>query len=108
LKPSSRIAQQAIHGVFARPTQTETGERYAELCDGEQAAGISQQVESALRASLPLFGQFAEARLAHGDERNLGRRKESVGGQNEDENEKSYPIARGAKNGTGMAKALAE
>jgi hypothetical protein len=46
--------------------------------------------------------------LAHGDERNFGRRKESVGGQDADENEESYAHSARRNNGTGMAKALAE
>jgi hypothetical protein len=46
--------------------------------------------------------------VAHGDKRNLGGRKESVGGQDEDENQKSYAHSMRRNNGSGMAKAVAE
>ncbi len=89
LNLSSPVAQQAIQGVFAGPTQAKTGQRNAELGDRKQTPRIGQQTERALRAGLPLRGEFAQTRLAHRNEGNFRRRKESVGGQNEDQNEKS-------------------
>ena len=67
-----------IESVFAGPAETQAGKSDTDLRNGKKAAGICEQGERNLRACLALFGELAKARLAHGDERDLGGGEEAV------------------------------
>ena len=78
-----------VDGVLAGPAQPEAGQGHADLGYGKQTAGIGQEVECGLRAGIAFLRQLAQTRMADGKQRDFGPGKESVDGDEQENDEES-------------------
>ena len=76
-----RGAEDLIEGIFTGPADPQAGQRDANLGDGKQPPGIGKEVKGALGARMAAGGELTQARLAHGNEGDLGGGEEAVGNE---------------------------
>ena len=77
---------------LADPAEAEAGHRDAELGGGDVAVGIGDGAAHRARAAVPFGDQLVDARLADGDDRELGRDEKAV---REDQRQNAGQSARG-------------
>ena len=81
--------QNAVDGIFARPSQAKTGQGHSHLGHGKQTSRVGQKIERRLRARITLRGHLAQARMTHREQRHLGPREEAVDGDEQNDEQQS-------------------
>ncbi len=79
-----QAGDELVDGIFARPAEAETGERDADLGDGKQPRGLSEQTSGRLRGDVAAAGEGTQPALSRGDQGDLGRGEKSVHGEDEE------------------------
>ncbi len=81
--------------VFAGPAEAEAGERHADLGDGKKFFGLREEGESHAGSGVSFFGEMAEARIAHGEQRYFRCREEGVDHEDQAEQQEAREVVGG-------------
>ena len=81
--------KQRVERVFAGPAQAETGQRDADLGDGEEFFRMREKGERDVGAGVAFFGEMAQAGIAHREQRHFGCGEEGVDHEDQAEQQKA-------------------
>ena len=87
--------EQRVERIFAGPAESEAGERDADLGDGKQFLRLREKGEGDLCARITLFGEMAQAGIAHGEQRDFRRGEEGVDREDQPEQEQARDVVGG-------------